>query len=137
MQGRTLSRAQISSIVKDSVCRAMHVSVDDIERSERGVASVAIARHFAIYLCHVVAGLNYSELAIEFHRDRTTIRHACLRIEMLRDYADSDSVLACLETGLLAFFDTMERVWHESIYAIENNDHVNFERFEKRKRVNL
>ncbi len=61
---------------------------------------VARARQIAIYLAHVGFGLNYTHLSEAFGRDRTTIRHACFRIEDARDDLRLDRALDCLEGAL-------------------------------------
>lgn len=44
-----------------------------------------LARHTAIYLSHVVLGRSYREIGTYFGLDRTTVSHACVVIEDLRD----------------------------------------------------
>jgi chromosomal replication initiation ATPase DnaA len=61
---------------------------------------VARARQIAIYLAHVGFGLNYTHLGEAFGRDRTTIRHACFRIEDARDEIRFDRALEFLENAL-------------------------------------
>jgi chromosomal replication initiation ATPase DnaA len=61
---------------------------------------VARARQMAIYLAHVGFGLNYTHLGEAFGRDRTTIRHACFRIEDARDEIRFDRALDFLEYAL-------------------------------------
>lgn len=61
---------------------------------------VARARQIAIYLAHVGFGLNYTHLGAAFGRDRTTIRHACFRIEDARDELNFDRALDLLEGAL-------------------------------------
>jgi chromosomal replication initiation ATPase DnaA len=61
---------------------------------------VARARQIAIYLAHVGFGLNYTHLGEAFDRDRTTIRHACFRIEDARDELNFDRALDFLEGAL-------------------------------------
>ncbi|MEA2758476.1 MAG: hypothetical protein QOH65_1089 [Methylobacteriaceae bacterium] len=66
----------------------------------RGKQRVARARQIAIYLAHVGFGLNYTHLGEAFGRDRTTIRHACFRIEDARDDFSLDRALSILEGAL-------------------------------------
>jgi chromosomal replication initiation ATPase DnaA len=66
----------------------------------RGKQRVARARQIAIYLAHVGFGLNYTHLGRAFGRDRTTIRHACFRIEDARDEIRFDRALDFLEYAL-------------------------------------
>jgi chromosomal replication initiation ATPase DnaA len=68
--------------------------------ASRGTQRVARARQIAIYLAHVGFGLNYTHLGEAFGRDRTTIRHACFRIEDARDDFSLDRALSILEGAL-------------------------------------
>jgi hypothetical protein len=55
-----------------------------------------------MYLVHVTGGLSLSEVARLFDRDRTTVAHACARIEDRRDDAAFDRCLDFLQLGLAA-----------------------------------
>ena len=44
---------------------------------------VALARQVAMYACRTVLGMSYPKIGAEMHRDHTTIRHGCKRIEKL------------------------------------------------------
>jgi chromosomal replication initiation ATPase DnaA len=68
--------------------------------ASRGTQRVARARQIAIYLTHVGFGLNYTHLGGAFGRDRTTIRHACFRIEDAPDDFSPDRALSILEAAL-------------------------------------
>ena len=75
-----------------------------------GAAAAAFARQTAMYLAHVHFGLTLSQVGRNFGRDRTTVAHACARIEDSRDDPKVESVLACLEAAL-------DR-WHQSFLAL-------------------
>lgn len=66
----------------------------------RGDAPVAAARQLAMYLTHVVLRRSYVEVGDFFGRDRTTVAHACARIEDLRDLPEIEAELARLEAEL-------------------------------------
>jgi chromosomal replication initiation ATPase DnaA len=53
-----------------------------------------------MYLAHVHLGLSLSEVGRAFGRDRTTVAHACARIEDSRDDATTERIVACLEEAL-------------------------------------
>jgi chromosomal replication initiation ATPase DnaA len=53
-----------------------------------------------MYLAHVGLGMNLTEVARVFARDRTTVAHACARIEDRRDAAPFDRALDLLEGAL-------------------------------------
>jgi chromosomal replication initiation ATPase DnaA len=67
----------------------------------RGDAPVAEARQLAMYLTHVVLRRTYVEVGSFFGRDRTTVAHACARIEDLRDLPEVEAELARLEAELI------------------------------------
>ena len=64
---------------------------------------VTRARHLAMYLAHVVCGLNLAAVGAGFNRDRTTASYACNKVEDARDDPAFDAALADLEisTGVL------------------------------------
>lgn len=68
--------------------------------SSRCEKSIAEARQVAMYLTHVVLRRTYAEVGDIFGRDRTTVSHACARVEDLRDLPDFDAELARLETAI-------------------------------------
>lgn len=63
----------------------------------RGAPRAAFARQVAIYLMHVCFGLSFAAVGRMFHRDRTTVAHACRVIEDRRDDRELDRRLAALE----------------------------------------
>jgi len=58
---------------------------------------VALARHLAMYLMHVMLGESLTDIGLMFGRDRTTVSHACGRIEDLRDRPRFDAEVSRLE----------------------------------------
>lgn len=54
----------------------------------------------AMYLVHVVLSRSYSEIGDFFGRDRTTVAHACARIEDMRDCPKFDAEVASLEGAI-------------------------------------
>lgn len=65
-------------------------------------AAIARARQFAVYLHHVALGDSLSACARLFRRDRATVRHACARIEDMRDDTSFDFGVMLLERALVA-----------------------------------
>jgi hypothetical protein len=92
----------------DSACRfvealvgvALGVALADMRRSSRGRAPAAFARQTAMYLAHVHLGLSLERVGEHFGRDRTTVAHACRRVENSRDKPKLEPVLAYLEAVL-------------------------------------
>ena len=82
------------------VARALQVSLADLRCKNRGRAPTAYARQTAMYLAHVHFGLSLSEVGRIFGRDRTTVSHACARVEDSRDNPRFERMLSCLEAAL-------------------------------------
>lgn len=78
---------------------AYRVARCDLAAPLRSAARTARARQAAIYLAHVAFGLSVSAVAEAFGRDRSTVRHACRRIEDARDDQRVDLGLAYLEVA--------------------------------------
>lgn len=55
-----------------------------------------------MYLANVGAGVSFSDVGRSFRRDRTTVAHACGRIEDLRDDPAWDLPLTLIEGALRA-----------------------------------
>ncbi|MEM7620286.1 MAG: helix-turn-helix domain-containing protein [Pseudomonadota bacterium] len=89
----------IKAIVEQIVANVFHVSVRQLHSKSRNRAHVAFARQTAMYLSHVVCGLNFSEVGELFHRDRTTVAHACKCVEDQRDNLAFDRGMDFLETA--------------------------------------
>jgi len=79
------------------VATAFGVTVKELRSRSRGPASVALARQVAMYLGHVVFGLNLTRLGHGFGRDRTTARHAVRMVEECRDDPIIDQFFTALE----------------------------------------
>ncbi len=79
-------------------------TISDIATPTR-CAAIARARQFAVYLHHVALGESLSACARLFGRDRATVRHACARIEDMRDDPVFDFGATILERALVAHRD--------------------------------
>lgn len=75
---------------------ALGVPLDAVLADHRCIAPVATARQVAMYLAHVELGLPQAEVARAFQRDRSTVAHACRRIEDMRDRPAFDETVARL-----------------------------------------
>jgi hypothetical protein len=84
-------------LIEELVAARFAVSVEDLHASTRGRIDVAFARQVAIYLAHVVLGLNYADAGAVFRRDRTTASYACRLVEMRRDKPSIEKQLNTLE----------------------------------------
>ena len=91
-----------------SLCRSIEavisttlgIELAELRTAERGRAATAFARQAAMYLAHVHFGLTLSQVGRNFGRDRTTVAHACARIEDSRDDPTVDTILSFLESAL-------------------------------------
>ncbi len=82
------------------VCAALDVELGELRSNGRGRAHIAFARQAAMYLAHVGLGLSLSRVGEHFRRDRTTVAHACARVEDRRDEPEADRVLRYVEAAL-------------------------------------
>jgi DNA-directed RNA polymerase specialized sigma24 family protein len=101
--------ADLCWLLEEAAALAFRVPPEELRARSRRGAQVAFARQSAMYLAHVVLGLNYREVGELFRRDRTTAAHACRRVEDCRDDPAIDIRLDMLEgvcaeifTGLFA-----------------------------------
>lgn len=96
-------------LVEHLVAAAYDADLEAMRAPSRGSARTAYARQAAMYLLRVGLGLSHSEIGAYFRRDRTTVAHACARIEDSRDDAGLDRRLDCLEAALRGWQDPGSR----------------------------
>jgi chromosomal replication initiation ATPase DnaA len=82
------------------VAAAFEVEVADLCAPGRGDRRVSFARQVVMYLGHVTLGLRLTDVGRHFGRDRTTVGHACARIEDRRENDRIDRILSCLEAAI-------------------------------------
>jgi chromosomal replication initiation ATPase DnaA len=87
------------SIIQLLIAHLCGVSIHDL-LGKRGGARIVLARQIAMYLTHVVCGLNMAQVGASFRLDRSTASYACRRIEDLRDDPCFDRQLTQLENLL-------------------------------------
>jgi len=95
----------VCRFIENLVSGALGIGLAELRANRRGRAAVAFARQTAMYLAHVHFGLTLSQVGRNFGRDRTTVAHACARVEDSRDDPHFEQVLTCLEA-------TLDR-WHD------------------------
>jgi Bacterial dnaA protein helix-turn-helix len=100
-QAAMISRG-LGPMVAHTVSSAFLVPPKELGATTRRNAQTAHARQVAMYLAHVGFGLSYVEAGLMFGRDRTTVAHACRRVEYRREDARFDASLDCLEHTLRA-----------------------------------
>ena len=76
------------------------VPLDEVLHSERRGRDSAAARALAMYLAHVGLGQPLGRVAREFRRHRSTVAHACRRIEERREEPGCDRWIEGLEQRL-------------------------------------
>jgi len=87
----------VREMLEQTVLRVFMVASADLWSGTRGQPRVALARQVAMYLAHIACGLTLTEVGHVFARDRTTVAHACGRVEDLRDDPKLDRALELLE----------------------------------------
>lgn len=87
-------------LVVELVSNFFGVSVESLQGRTRGIAPICQARQICMYLLHTSLSISYPEIGQLFRRDRTTISHACMVVEDLRDDCDIDLNLTRLESIL-------------------------------------
>jgi chromosomal replication initiation ATPase DnaA len=88
---------RICRLMEAAIAAAFAVPLDELRAPSRRTQTVAFARQSAMYLAHVVLGLNYSATGLLFRRDRTTAAYACQVVEDRRDDPAIDVLLQRLE----------------------------------------
>lgn len=81
---------------------ALKIPAEDILSPRQRDHRVARARQVAMYLSHVALGMSLARVATALHRDRSTVAHACHRIEDIRDDPGVDAWLDELEEQVRA-----------------------------------
>lgn len=87
----------IHKIVEQTVTTAFEVQLSELRSTSRGCAKVAFARQIAMYLTHVCCGISLTGVGRLYHRDRTTVAHACGVVEDKRDDPKFDRIINVLE----------------------------------------
>lgn len=97
---RSHYQSKCFSLVVELVSSFFEVSVESLQGRTRGIAPICQARQICMYLLHTSFSISYPEIGQLFRRDRTTISHACMVVEDLRDDCAIDSNLTRLESIL-------------------------------------
>ncbi len=88
----------------DIAAALFNVSGKDIRKPGRSSTAVSRVRQIAMYVAHVVLGINMGDIGKAFGRDRTTVVYACHLIEDLREDVDFDRVITMTERVARAAF---------------------------------
>lgn len=84
-------------VVARLAATATGLPLDNVLHPRRLDRRSASARALAMYLAHVGLGLPMTRVASAFGRHRSTVAHACRRIEERREVAGWDRQVAVLE----------------------------------------
>ncbi|MAN74100.1 MAG: chromosomal replication initiator DnaA [Henriciella sp.] len=79
---------------------ALQIPAELILSSAERDHRIVRARQVAMYLSHIGLGMSLARVASALGRDRSTVAHACHRIEDMRDDPDVDNWLDELEARL-------------------------------------
>lgn len=87
------SRRRYEKLRRDPVAQALvmrlardhRISLRDLMQGGRGSGNASHTRQIAMYLCYVLLRRTQEQLADLFDRDRKTVSHACLQIELQRE----------------------------------------------------
>ncbi len=101
------ARASVRQAIDPAVAAVFDVAIGDLGAPTRCSPRAAFARQVAMYLAHVVCGLSLTEIGTLFHRDRTTVAHACSVVEDRRDDPDLDAQIEHLERAVTSLIDAL------------------------------
>ncbi len=96
----SLRRCQARIAIDLAVSNVFGIDGECLWRGTRGVRDIAKARQVAMYLAHVCCRMSLTEVGAMFGRDRTTVAHACLKVEYRRDDPNFDRALDVLSWAL-------------------------------------
>ena len=95
--GHSHENGSACRFIAATVASVLGADAGDVIGPMRGCASTAFARGAAMYLAHVTLAMTFSEVGRHFGRDRTTVAHACARIEDARENEKVDQLIGRLE----------------------------------------
>lgn len=109
---RRMHRREAPIVVPAVACRIVRHLVLEMTAmaSERPLwrrdsrRSTCHVRQIAMYVCHVVLRLSQADIGVAFGRDRTTVGHACNRVEDRRDDVAFDAFVSAVERVVLSVF---------------------------------
>ena len=106
-----------ASVLVRIIAKVSGVTPCEIFHHSRSRAPIAATRQLAMYMMHVVLGRNLTEVGKFFGRDRTTVSHACFRIEDMRDDLEFDEYINRIEQ---LFEQTMKSEDFQELPAMES-----------------
>lgn len=92
--------------VLSTVATVFEVEPELLLAPSRGRANVARARQVAMYLAHIGCELSLTAVGRLFGRDRSTVAHACRRVEDAREHPSFNHSIRIMECTVRAIVRT-------------------------------
>lgn len=87
----------ICAIVRDLVGELLHMPQDGWCVGRTPVGFQRQTNQIAMYICVVVLSFKMPDVGMAFGRNRSTVRHACMRVEDQRDHPQFDQMVERIE----------------------------------------
>ncbi len=97
---QALLAATLVRFAETATVAALRVPWPGLKNPSRGRRRESQARQVAIYLPHLIWGLDFMDLSRMTGRERTTVRHACRCVATARGRASFDRQLSILEQAI-------------------------------------
>lgn len=108
-QRTEISPRSVSGVVARIATEMMFLTSDEPQRGRNRRFLMSHVQQIAMYVCHVVLQMTMTEVGRGFGRDRSTVGHACARVEDRRDEAGFDRLVAAIETVTSGVFTPIGR----------------------------
>jgi chromosomal replication initiation ATPase DnaA len=108
-QRAEISPRSVSTVVATIATEMMSLTAEEPQRGRNRRFLMSHVQQIAMYVCHVVLQMTMSEVGRGFGRDRSTVGHACARVEDRRDEAGFDRLVAAIETVTSGVFSPIGR----------------------------
>ncbi len=112
--------AQRRDAVVRCVSAAFGLSMRALTTARRARPHAVFARQVSMYLLHVVFSLNPQVIGRLFGKDRSTVAHACQRVEDRRDDAAFDAFLHDLELAVSALDSAIQMRTKQELFVSRN-----------------
>ena len=113
LAGPATALQELRELLEATVAGGFDIEEALLRLPSRGVARIALARQVAMYLAHVACCLTKAEAGRLFHRDRTTVHHACLVVEQRRDNSEFNQALDHLERVIKIVVGPQGVTWYQ------------------------
>jgi hypothetical protein len=108
-QRAEISPRSVSGVVATIATEMMFLTSDEPQRGHNRRFAMSHVQQIAMYVCHVVLQMTMTEIGRGFGRDRSTVGHACARVEDRRDEAGFDRLVTAIETVTSGVFTPIGR----------------------------